>query len=230
MSYSDAAKAQARKMTRERHPLGCICVSCDDIAQAYDVGRAAAYLEPVTPTVTEGHGAAAAAYAGSRWVADSNGYHEAAQAYDAALASVPLTTQKPQRPSEAAKTFARSHGHDHEKLMWRGCVLAARFDRDHPAPEPVRLTADQAAQLKPGAQVQGSYTSTVVDTYSPGSETITVRDIVAAIEWGTEVILLAPDPDADVAAAVTRILDSLTPRETLAALRRGGCDALWADS
>jgi len=111
-TYSDAAKAYA---TAHGH-AGCVhkdlgCVTMD----LFDVGYIAAHLEPATPSMTEGHSPAAAAYAASRWVVDSNGYHEAALAFDAALASarqpvrVLITTESERDALPTGSVAARFH-------------------------------------------------------------------------------------------------------------------------
>jgi len=89
--YSDAALALAEidciYAGSHVHSKGCA------VAHAYDAGHAAAYREPATFTITEGHSPAAAAYAATRWVVDSNGYHEAAQSFDAGAGAAGVTVR-----------------------------------------------------------------------------------------------------------------------------------------
>jgi hypothetical protein len=105
--------------------------------------------------------------------------------------------------------------------------------------EPERLTDPDDPRIKPGARVRLEIDYDVVDDaerayqYQEDSLRTRLRNPTVATTPDHEHWLLlaeAPDPDADVEAALARILDSLTPREALAALRRGGCDAVSADA
>jgi len=165
------------------------------VRAAYDAGHAAAYLEPATFTITEGHSPAAAAYAASRWVVDSNGYHEAAQAFDTALATVaPVQPRVLTTAAELDALPPRSvvvdsiNGEAWQKSFvgdntWWSAddaevgVLTRSSSRLSdmgsftllaPAPattEPVRLTDPDDPRIKPGARVRQVIEGEVIDMH-----------------------------------------------------------------
>ena len=185
-TFSDAAKTYALSI----EPVWCSSgdhathqVIRDRIGAAFDAGHAAAYLEPATPTITEGHSPAAAAYAATRWVVDSNGYHEAAQSFD----------------DGAAHRSA-------ELLAFADAVWPAPF------PAPVLLTADDP-RWRDGAKVRGEFAdgSAVEGILRDG--VLWVALMLGGFSFGemsaVYLIAAAPDPDADKRQAVIEVLHGL---------------------
>jgi len=229
---SDAAKTYLLS-----HPASGHCIY---EAEAYDAGHAAAYLEPATFTITEGHSPAAAAYAASRWVVDSNGYHEAAQAYDAALASVtvpaePITTaaELDALPDRSVVQDADSDTYEKRGDSWHRAEFGSRWTSRRlceysrltllapaspPIPAPMLLTDPDDPRIRVGAVLARQFR--IGDLGVVGAR-VDIRN-------GRHLYLLAeaPDPDAEIVAALEAAklqhLDSA--RDYLDALRGAGYD------
>lgn len=225
--YSDAARAFADK---NYPPLS---LTGSAAAHGYDAGLADAFATPSTPAATEGHSAAANAYAATRWVVDSNGYHEAAEAYDAALATV-TPAPRPRTITTAAELDALPGGSavrggdgwvyqcNHASTAWylglrSEPMTSEQVAQDAPltllvpataVPEPVRLTDPEDPRIKPGARVRNVADFTVAPGF--GSEYDEyglngVRDCIREHDDNESWFLLAEAPEDPDADVLGRI-------------------------